>query len=251
MDTPNIHRDTKINGIPENQAFDLITELEKALLEAEGNQQLVFLKNQQLVDNLIANETLPEVYAQRLLRLKVFFKIKQGQYDNALLDLSVLDNTENRLVCATYEFYKLLFVKYDILIAKGQHLEAYNFLKAIKINFFEEEAFLKLKEHQALFREWTIKSAIAAHFIADNESYNLFRSLLFDPTSVFHLDARNKDILLFYGYECFRQKKYPEAITAFATLSEINSNASFLQETKAMMNFSKIANNEIDSDSLS
>ncbi len=179
-----------------------------------------------LLDRLIDTEAVPEECAQQLLCIKVLFlmhrmKTDAKSGDVALTLLDRLVDPDYRLTCFSRTYFELVVLKADILVVQEKHLEAYEYVKGIYDLYESDPAFNQFEDAKKLKNEFLIKMAIAAHFanIEGDLSYQLFIEALFANQQALYLSYSNCNIFIIFGYECFRQKKYDDALKAFEHVS--------------------------------
>lgn len=228
----------------EDLALLLIKEIECALVLKKQDE--IYVKRSELIDKLIDNNSVPEEISQRLLHLKVLYFLNKKEYRKAENVLSVLDVEENRLVCNTTEYYRLLLLKAQVYIKENKYERACIYLQELKRDVFSSEEFQENSNKEELIKDWKVNAAIVAHFSFDDEAYDLFQELLNNKAYKLTLDSGSKQIYMVSGYESFRQKKYTEASNAFSQLYNFSKEPSkvnegdFFREVTAMTIISKI-----------
>ncbi len=188
-------------------------------------QEEHYLERALLVDILINNEEIPEEYAHQLLYLKLAYYLHKKNYDYVLLVLNKLEDPEDRLACSTYEYYKLLFMKVQVLLAQYKYQQAYDKAQSISDIHFQQDYFFSLPLHERddIINEYLLKKALAAHFCGLPEAYDLFNELLQRPNNDFQLDLSNVNNFIVFGYECVERNKFQEATLIFTNLFNLLS----------------------------
>jgi tetratricopeptide (TPR) repeat protein len=199
-------------------AFLLIEEMLFAL--KIGEQEEHYLERKELIDEIINNEDTPEEYAHQLLRLKLAYHLQKQDYDFILRALSRIENPEDRLACSTYECYKLMLLKIQVLLAQQEYEQAYHYLQSMSDVHFDQDYFLELPhdERHDLMNEYLLKKALVAHFCKFPESYDLFQELSERPNNGFHLNLSNVNNFIVFGNECAERKKFDKAVRIFTHL---------------------------------
>lgn len=185
-----------------------------------------YVPNEELVDALIANKQVPEEYAQRLLRFKLTYAFNHQEYSlilNEFRRLNDLENPLNRLVCNTIEYYKLVSLFAQALIAIEKYEAAYEYIHDIREEHFSQSYFYELpdKERKLIIAELLAKQAVAAHLSTgdyNKEAYPLFKSISILSEMPFEPNLSNLNIFIMFGYECREREQYEEASTIFQKL---------------------------------
>ncbi len=214
--------------------------------ELETNPHTDWSKKMALITQYIDSNDISEEYCQRLLHCKITYLISQCQFKEAFDELEKLENDDNRLVCNTSEYFRLLLLKSQIFIITNNFYEAQTHLGVIKDLYLTDEDFFSLPDHLSIMQEWCRQSAIVSHFSEKKDSYELFTQLINNPQNSFPLNESNINVYILFGNECIRQLKYTEALNIFSQLkyfAEVKSNSVDLDLYLEIMAMELIAKN--------